>query len=153
MSSYITTILLFTFTTIVGDSAGTQSFQEALRMTDQNQEEGTSQAGPNILVCPREWGAHAPQVHGASSCPALSPPGTGPPSGCLPPVGSRSLTGDTDSCHCRGQQWEQEVQVGLRMTGAKQHPSHEQLMEARTHVTFKDADLRTDPEPIPPGRI
>ena len=43
--------------------------------------------------------------------------------------------------------------MGLRMTGAKQHPSHEQLMEARTHVTFKDADLRTDSEPVPPGRI
>ena len=117
-------------------------------MTDQNREEGTSQAGPDIPICPRKWGARAPQVHGASSRPAPSPPGTGPPWGRLPPVGSRSLTGGRGSMSLPCRAVKHEIRVGLRMTGAKQHPSHKQLMEARTHVTFKDADLRTNPEPL-----
>lgn len=142
-------LLSFTFTTIVGDSSGTQSRQEALRMIDQNWEEGTGQAGPDIPVCPRKWGVRAPKFTEHLHTRRSLLPGWGRSRGASLRWAPRASQATTDSCHCRGEWWEQEMQVGLRMTGVKQHPSHERLlMEARTHVTFKDADLRTYPKPL-----
>lgn len=88
-------------------------------MIDQNWEKGTSQAGPHIPVCPRKWGVRAPKFTEHLHTWRSLLPGWGCSRGTSlrwAPGASQVTTG---SCHCRGEQWEQEIQVGLRMTGVK----------------------------------